>query len=45
MKLTLKKKILEIMGSQITLSSDGKSGSTFSFSINFKKLKWLFSFI
>lgn len=35
--LSIVKKILEIMGSQITLSSDGKSGSTFSFSINFKK--------
>lgn len=35
--LSIVKKILEIMGSKITLQSDGKSGSTFSFSINFKK--------
>lgn len=35
--LSIVKKILEIMGSQISLSSDGKNGSAFSFSINFKK--------
>jgi len=35
--LSIVKKILEIMGSQIKLSSDGKNGSTFSFSITFKK--------
>ena len=35
--LSIVKKILEIMGSKITLQSDGKSGSAFSFSINFKK--------
>lgn len=35
--LSIVKKILEIMGSKISLTSDGKSGSSFSFSINFKK--------
>jgi signal transduction histidine kinase len=35
--LSIVKKILEIMGSQIKLNSDGKNGSTFSFSITFKK--------
>ncbi|WP_430400240.1 ATP-binding protein [Flavobacterium sp.] len=35
--LSIVKKILEIMGSQIKLNSDGKNGSTFSFSIPFKK--------
>lgn len=35
--LSIVKKILEIMGSKVILSSDGKSGSAFSFSINFTK--------
>ena len=35
--LSIVKRILEIMDSKITLFSNGKSGSTFSFSINFKK--------
>ena len=35
--LSIVKKILEIMGSKISLTSDGKSGSSFSFPINFKK--------
>lgn len=35
--LSIVKKILEIMNSKISLSSDGKNGSTFSFSLNFKK--------
>ena len=37
--LSIVKKTLEIMGSKIILSSDGKSGSAFSFSINFKKAR------
>lgn len=35
--LSIVKKILEIMGSQINLISDGKTGSAFNFSINFTK--------
>jgi signal transduction histidine kinase/CheY-like chemotaxis protein len=35
--LSIVKKILEIMNSEITLTSDGKSGSSFSFYLNFKK--------
>ena len=35
--LSIVKKILQILNSQIILKSDGKSGTSFSFSLNFKK--------
>lgn len=37
--LSIVKKILEIMHSKINLVSDGKNGSSFSFSLQFKKAK------